>query len=254
MPVELEGVSNIFPWREQIKDELISENLMSFVTNCEHPKKYANDLCRSANIRTEEYRKWRSKDQMVRVWLLTSLSDFMRSFVVGWEHAWQIWSAVHEICRTELVSKIKIALRKEMKETKKGNQNVIDYLSSIGYFVDMLVEMGDEVTEREHIDAILEGLPEDGYDSVRMIIRSRVDATSSDLETLMIIQEMVVSGTELPLDDLHRSNDNVDAAGRGSGGGEHGGRGDGQRGGRGRRRSGRLRLRGEGSGGRTGSG
>ncbi|KAG2398786.1 uncharacterized protein HKW66_Vig0087330 [Vigna angularis] len=112
----------------------------------------------------------------------------------------------------------------------------------------MLVEMGDDVTEREHIDAILEGLPEEGYESVRTIIRSRVDATSSDLETLMIIQEMVVSGAQPPIDDLHRTNDNVDAAGRGEGGGEQGGRGGDERGGRGRRRSGRLRR--QGSGGR----
>ncbi|XP_052732066.1 uncharacterized protein LOC128196154 [Vigna angularis] len=196
--------------------------------------------------------RWLSKDQMVRMWLLTSLSDFMRSFVVGWDHSWEIWSGVHEICRTELVSKIKIALWNEMKNTKKGNRNVIDYLSSIGYFVDMLVEMGDDVTEREHIDAILEGLPEEGYESVRTIIRSRVDATSSDLETLMIIQEMVVSGAQPPIDDLHRTNDNVDAAGRGGGGGERGGRGGDERGGRGRRRSGRLGR--QGSGGRSGSG
>ncbi|KAG2398790.1 uncharacterized protein HKW66_Vig0087290 [Vigna angularis] len=64
--------------------------------------------------------------------------------------------------------------------------------------------------------------------------------------------KMVVSGAQPPIDDLHRTNDNVDAAGRGGGGGERGGRGGDERGGRGRRRSGRLGR--QGSGGRSGSG
>ncbi|WVZ20636.1 hypothetical protein V8G54_007958 [Vigna mungo] len=258
LPIKLEGLSNLVAWKEQVERVLISENLTRFVTNPVPPIKYASEVCRTVNLITEEYRHWVVQDQTVRMWLLSSLSEFMCSFVMGWEHAWEVWSGVHELCRSELVSKIKIALRKEMKNTKKGNQTVKDYVNSITYFIDTLIVLGDDVTEREHIDAILDGLPEK-YESLRTIIHAREDATVSDLESLMTIQETVLNtlAIELPLDALlpdgslhlvtegHLDSDNVDAEGRGSGGGQGGGRG--------RRRSGRRRVGGQGSGGHRGS-
>ncbi|QCE14870.1 hypothetical protein DEO72_LG11g1876 [Vigna unguiculata] len=84
------------------------------------------NLARAADFPTIEYWRWVDKDRTVRMWLLSTLSEFMCSFVTGWEHAWEVWSGVHEICRSELVEKSKIALRKEMKNIKKGDLNEKD--------------------------------------------------------------------------------------------------------------------------------
>jgi len=189
LPIKLEGVSNLVPWKEQVECVLILENLTMFITKTVPPRKYGSEVARSVDFVTREYWLWADKDRTIRMWLLSSLSEFMRSFVTGWEHAWEVWSGVHEICRSELVEKIKIALRKEMKNTKKGDLNVRDYICRIGYYIDTLVELGDDVPEREQIDAILDGMPEE-YQYLRSIIHSREDATVSDLESLLIIQEI----------------------------------------------------------------
>jgi len=246
LPIKLEGVSNLVPWKEQVERVLILENLTMFITNTVPPPKYGSDVARAVDFTTMEYRRWVDKDRTVRMWLLSSLSEFMCSFATGWEHAWEVWSGVHEICRSELVEKIKISLRKEMKNTKKGDLNVKDYICKIGYFIDKLVELGDDVPEREQIDAILDGMPEE-YESLRSIIHSRENATVSDLESLMIIQEMVVNDFKTPLDALgDPTNDNVDAEAERGGGGA-------QRGGRGRECNGHRRMWGPRSGGLRGN-
>ncbi|KAK7354469.1 hypothetical protein VNO80_19933 [Phaseolus coccineus] len=239
LPIKLEGVINLVAWKEQVMRVLIKENLLGLVINPVTPIKYANQVDCSCDVVREEYEKWVIHDEKVRTWLLSSLSEFMCSFVTGWEHAWEVWSAVHLICRNELVNKIKIALRAEIKNTKKENQTVTEYVSRITSLISALVGLGDDVSEQEHVEAILEGLPEE-YESLRAIIRARREhAKVSHLESLMSIQETLVNNLNnrlplhsvLPLGNLHLE----DGAGRGRGSGS------GQGGGRGRRRTGGRR-------------
>jgi len=243
-------VSNIVAWKKQVVRVLITENMLGVVTSAVTPVKYASEKDRSRDMVRAEYRQWVMKDERLRIWLLSSLSENMCSFVTGKEHAWEVWSRVLELCRNELISNMKTALRDEIKSTKKGNQSVRDYVSRITSLIGTLVALGDDVSEQDHVDAILEGLPEE-YESLRAIIRARRErATVSHLESLMTIQETLVNNLEsevpletlLPLGSLHvvspgHSNNNVDGAGRGRGGAQRGG-GVGGRGGRfgGRRR------------------
>ncbi|KAL9314491.1 hypothetical protein ACSQ67_019943 [Phaseolus vulgaris] len=239
LPIKLEGVINLVAWKQQVMRVLIKENLLGLVINPVTPIKYANQV---SDVVREEYEEWVIHDEKVRTWLLSSLSEFMCSFVTGWEHAWEVWSAVHEICRTELINKLKIALRAEIKNTKKENQSVTEYVSRVTSLISALVGLGDEVSEHEHVEAILEGLPEE-YESLRAIIRARSEhATVSHLESLMLIQETLVNNLNnrlplhsvLPLGNLHLD----DGAGRGRGSGSAQGGGRGRRRGGGRRRDG----------------
>lgn len=55
--------------------------------------------------------------------------------------------------------------------------------------IDSLQEIGDPVTEHDHIDTILEGLPKE-YNSFVMMIYSRVEPASvDDIEALLMIQD-----------------------------------------------------------------
>lgn len=55
--------------------------------------------------------------------------------------------------------------------------------------VDSLQAIGDLITEQDHIDAVLEGLPEE-YNSFVMMIYSRPDSPSiTEIEGLLLVQE-----------------------------------------------------------------
>lgn len=64
-----------------------------------------------------------------------------------------------------------------------------EYLMKLKEIVDSLIAIGDPVIEQDHIDVILEGLPEE-YNSFVMMIYSRSDNPSvSNIETLLHVQE-----------------------------------------------------------------
>lgn len=44
---------------------------------------------------------------------------------------------------------------------KKGNHTIIKYVFHIKAIIDSLIAIGDSVSDQDHIDAILEGLPEE---------------------------------------------------------------------------------------------
>lgn len=55
--------------------------------------------------------------------------------------------------------------------------------------VDSLQAIGDPVTKQDHIDTILEGLPEE-FNSFAMMIYARIEPASvDDIETLLVVQD-----------------------------------------------------------------
>lgn len=63
-------------------------------------------------------------------------------------------------------------LRIELRNTGLEDRSVPEFLALIKALVDSLASVGDLVSSKEHLDVILEGLPQD-YDSVVSIIESK---------------------------------------------------------------------------------
>lgn len=80
-------------------------------------------------------------------------------------------------------------LKSELKNTKKGNHTINEYVLKIKAIVDSLIAVGASVSEQDQIDAIIEGLPED-YSPFVTMIYGRIDPISvTDLESLLMEQE-----------------------------------------------------------------
>jgi hypothetical protein len=63
------------------------------------------------------------------------------------------------------------------------------YLIHIKVIVDSLIAAGDAISEREHVDVILEDLPKE-FNSFVLMIYERLDATfDDDIEALLLVQE-----------------------------------------------------------------
>lgn len=68
---------------------------------------------------------------------------------------------------------------------------IVEYLLQIKALVDSLISIGSEVSEQEHVEIILEGLPTD-YGSFWIAIRTRKDSyLVSEIEALLLAQETI---------------------------------------------------------------
>lgn len=100
--------------------------------------------------------------------------------------AWSL-DKIHKHLQALLKAKVR-QLRSELKNTKKATHSISEYFLRIKAIVDSLKAIGDSVSENEHIDAILEGLPEE-YNSFVMLIYSRSNTPSiDDNEVLLMVQ------------------------------------------------------------------
>ena len=65
-------------------------------------------------------------------------------------------------------------LRTELRNTRKGERSIVEFLTRIKTIVDSLLAIGQTVSVQEQIDVILEGLPSE-YESLVTTIRSKID-------------------------------------------------------------------------------
>lgn len=72
---------------------------------------------------------------------------------------------------------------------KKGSSSINEYLLKIKNVIDRLASVGHPVSSSDHIDAILNGLPEE-YDTFVISINSRSESyVLEEIESLLLAQE-----------------------------------------------------------------
>lgn len=79
-------------------------------------------------------------------------------------------------------------LRSELKTVKKGTRTMSEYLLRIKTIVDSLVAVGDSISDQDHIDSILDGLPEE-FNPFVMMIYGRIEPPMIHLKALLLVQE-----------------------------------------------------------------
>ncbi|KAK2449415.1 hypothetical protein QL285_008613 [Trifolium repens] len=178
---------NFLLWNQQVEGVITAHDLHRFILNPQIPLQYASVEDRIDGKSTEEYRKWIFKDQSLFTWLLSTLSDSVLPRVLGCKHAFQVWDKIHKYFNSVLKARAR-QLRSELKNTKKASRSISEYLLRIKSLVNSLIAVGDNVTEQEQIDAILDGLPED-FNSFVMMMYSKTDTFAvEDLEALLLLQ------------------------------------------------------------------
>ncbi|GAU19342.1 hypothetical protein TSUD_336290 [Trifolium subterraneum] len=179
---------NYLLWNQQVNGVITAHDLHRFIVNPQIPIQFASDADRVADRTSDEYRQWIFKDQTLFTWLLSTLSDSVLPRVLGCKHAFQVWDQIHKYFHSVLQARAR-QLRSELKNTKKASRSVGEYLLRIKSIVNSLLAVGDLVSDREQVDAILEGLPEE-FNSFVMMVYSRFDTpTVEDVEALLLLQE-----------------------------------------------------------------
>lgn len=78
----------------------------------------------------------------------------------------------------------------ELRNTKKDDRSISEFIRRVKALVDALYSIGDPVSDQEQLDVILEGLPEE-YNFPINLDSTRYDSSDLDeLEALLLAQEV----------------------------------------------------------------
>lgn len=171
-----------------MENVILSHKLHKIVVNPTIPTMFKTDNVRLLNIVSEEYESWIVQDQALFTWLISIISELVIPIVLFCKHAYELWDKVHKHFHSQMKAKVH-QLIVELKTIKKGNSTVSEYVLRIRAIVNSLLAIGDPIVERYHVDAILQGLPEE-YNSFMMMMYGKVyHVDIYEVKTLLYMQE-----------------------------------------------------------------
>jgi histone deacetylase 1/2 len=125
---------------------------------------------------------------MLFTWVLSTLAESVLPRTISCHHAHQVWEEIHNYFTAQTKAKIR-QLRSELKTVKKGTKTITEFILRVRAVANILISIGDSVSEQDQIDSILDGLPEE-YNPFVMMIYGRPDSPSLfDIEGLLLVQE-----------------------------------------------------------------
>lgn len=114
-------------------------------------------------------------------------------------------------------------LRAELKTMKKGTRSISEFVTRVRALASSLSAIGDNISDWDLVDVVLEGLPEE-YSSLVMIVYHKAgDIDLIDLESMLLVQEAQLDkfrqelATPAMSANLVHVNSMNNAPGRGSG-------------------------------------
>ena len=161
--------------------------LFKFLDGQQVPPKYLSIEDNLADKINQDFLNHEQQDQLLVAWMLASLTPTILKTMVGLSTASKIWERLHTYFASQTRAKVK-KLKIQLQAPKK-DRLINLYLLEIKKITDTLSVIGSPVSINDHIEAILDGLPED-YDRFVTIVLSRIDPyIVKEIESLLLSQE-----------------------------------------------------------------
>jgi hypothetical protein len=81
---------NFLLWNQQLEGVIVSQKLHRFLVNPQIPTKYACESDRELDKVSEAYDQWLVQDQMLFMWLLSTLAESVLPHTIDCRHAFQV--------------------------------------------------------------------------------------------------------------------------------------------------------------------
>jgi len=129
----------------------------------------------------------KQQDNLLVAWLLASMLNSLLTKMVVLRSAYQIWDKLNVYFASNTRARVR-KLKTQLK-TPKQDRSINAYLLDIKRVIDSLAAVDSNVSTEDHLEVILDGLPEE-YDSFITSVTSRLDPyTVDDIEALLLAQE-----------------------------------------------------------------
>ncbi|KAG7589577.1 GAG-pre-integrase domain [Arabidopsis suecica] len=120
-----------------------------------------------------DYSEWFRADQIVRAWLLGSLSEEILAEVTGTTTAKELWLALAKHFNKVSSSRL-FELQSKLQTSEKLDRSMSEYLRDIKNVCDQLASIGNPVSEKMKIFAALKGLGRE-YEPIKVSIEGMID-------------------------------------------------------------------------------
>ncbi|KAF7834709.1 retrovirus-related Pol polyprotein from transposon TNT 1-94 [Senna tora] len=181
---------NYLLWKQQILAAIQGHDLEEYIAGKDSiPKKFSFTEDELAEKLDPNYVKWKKQDKLILSWLLSFMTETMLTKVSECDHSYEVWQKVQHHFGINTKAKVH-QYRAELRSAKKGTRSMSDLLLRIKAITDALRAVGSVVSEHEHIQCILEGLPSE-YEAFVTSANMKSDLTSvCELEALLMAQEI----------------------------------------------------------------
>ena len=173
-PVKLDQ-SNYLIWRSQVLASIRGNRLEKFIDESITPlashiaQRVGDDL---RFVENPDFITWRSQDQVLLGWLLSSMSEGIISLVFNLETSLEVWKAIETQFGSQSKSRL-LHLRYMMNSTRKDYLKITDYFIKMKNIVDNMAADGSTLSDDDLILHILSGLGP-YYNSVATCITRQV--------------------------------------------------------------------------------
>ncbi|XP_017640210.1 retrovirus-related Pol polyprotein from transposon RE1 [Gossypium arboreum] len=179
---------NFLLWRQQVLLAIKTYKLQQFLDSCTVPPPATLPDADGIPQENPEFSRFEQQDSALASWLLSSISTTVLPHLIGMGTSAQIWNAIASLYGSKTTSHL-MFFRRALHSQRKGDLSMKDFLMKIKGFCDNLANCGEVISEREHVTAILNGLPPE-YDSVITIITaSHTPYTVQGVMTMLIDAE-----------------------------------------------------------------
>ena len=176
-PIKLDR-SNYLLWRSQVLASIRGNRLEDFITRIKSAPEehllFAGVDGSTQQIDNPEYHIWRSQDQTLLGWLLSSISEGILSLVINWESSFDVWKTLEK--KFEIQSEARVLqLKYELNTVKKESLSIEDYCIKMKAVAEKLASACSPITEKDLMLTILNGLRPGYRDIATFITGSRME-------------------------------------------------------------------------------
>ncbi|XP_010451841.1 PREDICTED: uncharacterized protein LOC104734030 [Camelina sativa] len=172
---------NYLLWKTQFESFLSGQNLLGFV-NGAFPQPLASIPVPAidgqvSHVTNPDFLAWHRADQVVRAWLLGSLSEDILRYVVHTITSRDLWSALAQHFNKVSASRL-FELQHKLQTVEKLDKSMDEYLKEIKRVCEQLASIGSPVSEQMKIFAALKGLGRE-YEPMKTSVEGSMDAQPS---------------------------------------------------------------------------
>ena len=140
--------SNFLIWRSQVLASIRGNRLEKFIDDSTTPppshiaQRIRDDI---RSVENPEFVIWRSQDQVLLGWLLSSMSEGIISLVFNLETSLEVWKAIETQFGSQSKSRL-LHLRYMLNSTRKDDLNINDYFIKMKTIADNMAAAGSALS------------------------------------------------------------------------------------------------------------
>ena len=181
--------NNYLCWQKQVLSAVRGHKLQRFLFGSpESPKKFLCKEDEELDNVNPEFLDWEQQDQLLISWLLSTMSDGVLARVINCETSEQVWSTLNVYFASQVRAKVS-QYQTMLKTTSKDSMSMNEFLLKIRGIVDLLGLVGHNVTVKEHIEALFDGLPDEYENFIMNFDLRNKEPTIAEVESLLLNQE-----------------------------------------------------------------